>query len=101
MAEDRRSDEYWAFRRSVLKRDGHKCQWPGCRKRTRLQVHHIVPWVSSASLRYHIGNGISLCVPHHNAIKNKESHFAEMFRTIIEKQKVAKPKVKPKPRKKL
>ena len=84
-----------------MKRDGHKCQWPNCRKKTKLQAHHIIPWVSSVSLRYNVGNGISLCVFHHNGIRNKERNFAEMFRVIIEKQNVIKPKPKPKPRKKL
>jgi 5-methylcytosine-specific restriction endonuclease McrA len=92
MAEDRRSDEYWKWRASVVKRDGHKCQYPGCRRRTKLEVHHIVPWASSASLRYVVGNGICLCIPHHNSIKNKESAYAEMFRTIIAQQKLKKKK---------
>jgi len=98
MAEDRRSDEYWTWRRAVVKRDCHKCQWPGCRRRTKLQVHHIVPWSASASLRYVVGNGICLCIPHHRSIKNKEAMYAEMFRDIILKQKL-KPKVKPRPKK--
>ncbi|TMK66148.1 MAG: DUF222 domain-containing protein [Actinobacteria bacterium] len=28
--------------RSVLTRDGH-CRWPGCDRRTGLQIHHLVP----------------------------------------------------------
>lgn len=92
MAEDRRNDEYWTWRRAVVLRDGHKCQWPQCRRR-KIQVHHIVPWAYSIALRYDVGNGISLCIPHHNGIKNKESAYAEMFRVIIsqQKKKVVKP----------
>ena len=94
MAEDRRSDEYWEWRRAVVKRDGHKCQWPGCRRKTKIQVHHIVQWVSSVSLRYEVSNGICLCVTHHKGIRNKESAYADMFRLIIAQQKQ-----KPKPKK--
>lgn len=88
----RLSDEYWKWRQAVVKRDDHKCQWPSCRRR-RIQVHHIVPWAQSVALRYDVGNGISLCVPHHNGIKNKESAYAEMFRVIIAQQKNKKKRV--------
>lgn len=98
MAEDRRSDEYWAWRRAVVLRDGHKCQWPACRRR-KIQVHHIVPWSACVSLRYTVSNGISLCIPHHKGIKNNESAYAEMFRVIISQQK--KKVVKKKPVKKV
>ncbi|MHC9538258.1 MAG: HNH endonuclease [Vulcanimicrobiota bacterium] len=32
-----------AMRKKVLKRDGHKCQRPGCRRTFFLEVHHIEP----------------------------------------------------------
>ncbi len=37
--------------RAVLLRDGH-CRWPGCERRTGLQVHHLVPrsWAGSDGL---------------------------------------------------
>ncbi|MGV8124254.1 MAG: HNH endonuclease [Candidatus Xenobiia bacterium LiM19] len=32
-----------AMRKKVLKRDGHKCQRPGCGRTFFLEVHHIEP----------------------------------------------------------
>ncbi len=45
--------------RAVLLRDGH-CRWPGCERRTGLQVHHLVPrsWGGSDE----IGNLAAVCV---------------------------------------
>jgi hypothetical protein len=44
--------------RAVLLRDGH-CRWPGCDRRTGLQVHHLVPvsWGGSDE----IANLAALC----------------------------------------
>ncbi len=93
MAERELGKEYWLARSQTLKRDCHKCQYPNCRKRTRLEVHHIIPYCYSASLRYEVSNLISLCKFHHHSIKGKESFYAEMFRTILAQQK-QKPKKK-------
>ena len=51
-------------RRAVIRRDGH-CRWPGCRRRLRLQVHHLVPpsWGGSDD----IANLAAVC-PAHNAL---------------------------------
>jgi 5-methylcytosine-specific restriction endonuclease McrA len=37
--------------RAALLRDGH-CRWPGCERRTGLQVHHLIPrsWGGGAQL---------------------------------------------------
>jgi HNH endonuclease len=37
--------------RAVLRRDGH-CRWPGCERRTGLQIHHLLPrsWGGSDDL---------------------------------------------------
>ena len=45
--------------RAVLMRDGH-CRWPGCERRTGLQVHHLLPrsWGGSD----HPSNLASVCV---------------------------------------
>jgi hypothetical protein len=51
-------------RRAVIRRDGH-CRWPGCRRRLRLQVHHLVPssWGGSDD----IANLAAAC-PAHQAL---------------------------------
>lgn len=79
------SPEYKTFRKSVMKRDKRKCQFPDCRKQAK-QVHHIIPWHSSVHLRYDENNGISLCKECHDKIKNKESYFIPIFASIIKKK---------------
>ncbi len=44
--------------RAVLLRDGH-CRWPGCERRTGLQVHHLVP--RSAGGTDEIANLAAVC----------------------------------------
>lgn len=53
------------WRRHVLNRDGHACQARGCGCRQNLHAHHIVRWIDDASLRYVVGNGVTLCAEHH------------------------------------
>jgi hypothetical protein len=49
-------------RRGVLRRDGH-CRWPGCRRRLRLQVHHLTPssWGGTDAM----ANLAAVCPAHH------------------------------------
>jgi hypothetical protein len=49
-------------RRAVIRRDGH-CRWPGCRRRLRLQVHHLVPssWGGTDTM----ANLAAVCPAHH------------------------------------
>jgi predicted restriction endonuclease len=82
-----KDDRYKEFRDAVLKRDCHKCQYPGCRRKKKLQVHHIIRWADSWELRYSVGNGISLCVKHHKLVKNKEHFYSDMFFTIVRAKK--------------
>ena len=49
-------------RRAVIRRDGH-CRWPGCRRRLRLQVHHLVP--SSWGGTDDMANLAAVCPAHH------------------------------------
>ena len=92
MAESRRSDEYSAWTKAVRARDGNKCQYPNCKKRTRLEVHHIAPWSLNAILRYAVDNGICLCKLHHHSIKNKEFLYIGLFQSIIAANKIKKKK---------
>lgn len=74
---------YKRWRKAVLKRDKNKCQWPGCKCKHRLQIHHIRPWSKTYAMRYMISNGIALCWAHHNHIRGKEHLYERMFKTII------------------
>lgn len=74
---------YKHWRKQVLTRDGYQCKWPDCKCKKRLQAHHIKPWSACYSLRFAVSNGITLCYAHHNAIKKKEHHYEQMFRTLL------------------
>ena len=66
----------------IKKRDGKKCQMPGCKKRRRLQVHHIRRWADSPSLGFDPYNLITLCRGCHDSIKDKESHYIPVLSEI-------------------
>ena len=74
---------YANWRRKVYARDKGKCQMPGCKKRKRIQVHHIRKWSSAASLRYEVDNGICLCWDCHKEVTGKEEHYERLFYEII------------------
>lgn len=76
-------EAYEQFRKDVLKRDKKTCQMPNCKKKIKLQVHHIKRWSSASSLRYDIENGITLCKECHKSISGKEHHFESLFLQII------------------
>jgi hypothetical protein len=54
-----------ALRRAVLLRDKHRCQVPGCRNTTFLDLHHIQ--LRSEGGRHELGNLLTLCGCHHRA----------------------------------
>ena len=84
MAEKRvLSKEYWEWRKAVLARDKCKCQYPGCRRKKNLQVHHIIRWADCYELRYSVANSISLCRTHHRKVTGNETIYADLFLTII------------------
>jgi hypothetical protein len=59
-----RSRKFVSDRRrlAVIRRDGH-CRWPGCRRRLRLQVHHLDP--SSWGGPDDMTNLAAVCPEHH------------------------------------
>ena len=80
----RDNDEYRKFRRSVLKRDSYTCQYPGCKVRNSLEVHHIKKYADHHRLRTEIFNGICLCKKHHCFVTGREEQFESLFfRTVI------------------
>jgi hypothetical protein len=54
-----------ALRRAVLLRDQHRCQVPGCKNTTFLDVHHIQ--LRSEGGGNEVGNLITICGCHHRA----------------------------------
>ncbi len=74
---------YKDWRRKVYKRDGRKCQMPGCNSKYKIQAHHIKKWSRAASLRYDIDNGITLCKSCHDSINGVESHYESLFSEIV------------------
>jgi 5-methylcytosine-specific restriction endonuclease McrA len=78
---------YNKWRLGVLKRDGKKCQYPGCPyHKNKVQVHHILPYAEFPHLRCNISNGITLCTTHHNRIKGRESAYVQLFLSILDKK---------------
>lgn len=44
---------------AVLKRDGHQCRAPGCKRRRYLEIHHVIPRAKGGSNK--LGNLAALC----------------------------------------
>lgn len=84
----RYTKEYQIARRNVLRRDNYKCQYPGCKSRSRkyLQVHHIIRVSNSLSLLCREKNMITLCYIHHKSISKKEHHFIQLFSEIVRRK---------------
>lgn len=74
---------YGPWRKAVLARDKHRCRFPGCKARTRLEIHHIYRWADAVELRYSVDNSISLCRVHHRLVTGKESLYASIFTEIV------------------
>jgi hypothetical protein len=55
-----------AVRRSVLRRDHHRCQVPGCQHATFVDVHHLVARADGG--KHHPNNLLTLCAAHHRAV---------------------------------
>jgi len=83
---DFESPQYMAWRDAVKKRDGKCCKWPQCKAKRHLNIHHIKRWADFPSLRYEIGNGITLCKKHHDAIRNKELQYEQLFYIILQQE---------------
>lgn len=83
MTRNYQDPQYKEWRKKIYARDNHKCQWPGCPNKTKLQAHHIYRWVDFPGLRYHPQNGITLCRFHHELIKNDEDSYREFFTKLL------------------
>lgn len=63
---ERRCYKARLWREAVKNRDGHKCVKCGAEK-VKLHTHHIKPWRDHPEGRFDVSNGITLCVPCHEA----------------------------------
>jgi len=80
-----KTPEHKKWRRSVYKRDGFVCKWPGCACNKDLEAHHIRKLASHPELRSAIDNGITLCEEHHRLTFDCEEKYESMFIEIISK----------------
>lgn len=65
--EGRRCSEYKAWRTAVFQRDNYTRQLCGSHG-VKLNAHHRLPYATYPNLRYDVDNGVTLCVPCHNAV---------------------------------
>lgn len=78
------TSKYNTWRSAVKKRDGNRCQMPGCGKFSYYNdVHHIQRYASAVELRYLESNGITLCKKCHKKINGVEEYYAVLFTTIV------------------
>lgn len=73
---------YMDWRKSVLKRDNYRCQFPNCKLKAR-HVHHIQKHSDNPILSKDPNNGISLCVSHHKLTYGNEAFYIKMFIGIV------------------
>ena len=57
-------------RKRALERDDYQCQYPGCRVRQPLEVHHQRPLDAGGSA-YDLDNLLTLCKTHHVQIERQ------------------------------
>lgn len=75
--------EWDLVRREVLKRDKYRCQMPGCKKRSKLQVHHVLRYSDSTYGRFCSSNLVVLCKTCHEKLSGNEHLYITMFSRII------------------
>lgn len=76
---ERNKAAYRQWRKDVLVRDGHKCQYPGCDATKDLEIHHIKKFHNYKHLRTALVNGICLCEKHHDHVTGHESKYELLF----------------------
>jgi len=82
----RESPEYKKVVAKVKKRDGYQCQHPGCKRKRKLQVHHIIRYADSPFLQIEEKNLITLCSTHHYQIRNNETCWISLYREIVKEK---------------
>ena len=57
----------------------------GSRKRYELEVHHLITWANSPTLRYERTNGICLCKQCHKQVTGYESSYATYLNELVKR----------------
>ena len=57
----RKSNDYYLWRKSVFNRDNYTCQACGDNQGGNLNAHHIINYMENEYLRTNVNNGITLC----------------------------------------
>lgn len=78
---ERMNPEYRTWRRAVLERDMYRCR--RCHVTENLEVHHIYKFNEKPSLRWEVGNGITLCKKCHRMVTGYEEWWADNFFDMI------------------
>jgi ribosomal protein S27AE len=80
----RKGEKYEKWRASILKRDKRTCAL--CGSKDFPNAHHVERWADNVKLRYHIQNGVTLCMVCHN--KHHGPH-RQPFPEIINEKLIA------------
>lgn len=76
--------EFSGYQRArIIRRDGGRCQMPGCRSTLGLEVNHILPVEYGGEAVDE--NGITLCRPCHASIRRREMGFKVLFDQIVKR----------------
>lgn len=84
----RNTEDYRKWRESVLARDKYTCQYPGCSKCEKLEVHHIRRYAHNKHLRTERFNGITLCSKCHDKISGHEERLELAFFKIAKANEI-------------
>lgn len=91
---------YKKWRDKIYKRDGHACQFPGCKwPMGKLNAHHIRMKWYFPELIFTLTNGIALCEHHHKYIHKRDSNNYIDLLTDLAIANTLKPKVRKKAKK--
>jgi hypothetical protein len=81
--QERRSNPYLFWRRTVCNRDSWKCRIDNKDCDGKLEVHHILGFKEHPKLRYDINNGIALCHFHHPRKRSEEANLSPFFQKLV------------------
>lgn len=78
-------DELKQWRRDIFIRDGFACVM--CHAvGGALNAHHIKKFSDYPELRTIINNGVTLCIPCHKSVTNKEQEYEVMFYSLLHQE---------------
>lgn len=86
----RKTNEYYLWRKSVYEKDNYTCQCCGDDKGGNLNAHHLVNYMENEELRTDIDNGITLCKTCHKTFHDTygyRNNTKEQINEYLEKCK--------------